>query len=215
MPENQVENDDYSEDQILAIVKSLSPDRFNSYLVQTQGDRNKAIRLYEYNTEISEALYGVIQGLEITLRNSIHRALQIGLGSADWFDHVPLQPKEAASLNEAKIAVEETHEEVTPSRIIAKINFGFWVRLTARAYEKELWVPHLYKIFPMKMMRSLLNKRLLKIKDLRNHIAHHERISKRDLATDYEEILETIKWLCPITSNWVKNTTRFEKVYKP
>jgi hypothetical protein len=61
-------------------------------------------------------------------------------------------------------------------------------------------------------MRSLLNKRLLKIKLLRNQIAHHERISKRDLETDYQEVLETIKWLCPITSQWVKDTSRFDNI---
>jgi hypothetical protein len=150
-----------------------------------------------------EALYGVIQGLEITLRNSIHRILQRGVGFKDWYDHISLQEPESDSLRLAKKAVGDHHKPVTPPRGIAKINFGFWVRLTASIYEKDLWVPHLHKIFPMKMMRSLLNKRLLKIKELRNQIAHHECISKRDLESDYMEILETIRWLCPTTSSWV------------
>jgi hypothetical protein len=213
MSENQLKSD-YSEAQIIAIEKSLSPDRFNSYVIEAKGDRNKAIRLYEHNTELSEALYGVIQGLEITLRNSMHRILQRGVGFDDWYDHIHLQDTEGDSVRLAKKALEDLHKPVTPPRVVAKINFGFWVRLTASIYEKDLWVPHLYKIFPMKMKRSLLNKRLLKIKELRNQIAHHERISKRDLETDYKELLETIRWLCPITSNWVKDTTRFEKISK-
>ncbi len=213
MPENQVKNE-YSDDQILAIERSLSPDRFNSYIIQAKGDRNEAIRLYERNTELSEALYGVIQGLEITLRNSMHRILQSGTGLSEWYDHIHLENAEAESLRLAKEAVQELHKPVTAPRVIAKINFGFWVRLTASIYEKDLWVPHLHKIFPIKMMRSLLNKRLLKIKELRNQIAHHERISKRDLEKDYKELLEAIKWLCPITSDWVKNTNRFEKIAK-
>lgn len=211
MPDNQEKNDKYSEDQIRAIERSISPDRLNSYLIEAEGDKYRAIQLYERNTEISEALYGVIQGLEITLRNSIHRILQNGLELDDWYDHIHLEGKEADSIRLAKETVEEIHKPVTAPRVIAKINFGFWVRLTASIYEKDLWVPHLHKAFPMKMMRSLLNKRLLKIKDLRNQIAHHERITKRDINTDYEEVIETIKWLCPTTSTWVKSTNRFEK----
>jgi hypothetical protein len=202
----------YSDDQILAIEKSLSPHRFNSYVIQAEGDRNRAIRLYERNTELSEALYGVIQGLEITLRNAIHLILQSGTGFEDWYDHIHLQGPEADTVHLAKLALEALHKPVTAPRVIAKINFGFWVRLTASIYEKDLWVPHLHKIFPARMMRSLLNKRLSKVKGLRNQIARHERISKRDLGTDHKEIIETIKWLCPTTAQWVKNSTRFEKI---
>lgn len=214
MADNQENNAAYSEDQIRAIERSISSDRVNSYLTEAEGDRNKAIQLYERNTEISEALYGVIQGLEITLRNSIHRILQNGTRFDDWYEHIHLEGKEAESLRLAKKALQDSHKPITAPRIIAKINFGFWVRLTASCYEKDLWVPHLHKAFPMKMMRSLLNKRLSKIKELRNQIAHHERITKRDIETDYKELLETIKWLCPTTSNWVKSTTRFEKIPK-
>jgi hypothetical protein len=213
MLRNQVENAvAYSNDQILAIEKSLSAHRFNSYVIQAEGNRNDAIRLYERNTELSETLYGVIQGLEITLRNSIHFNLQRGTGFEDWYDHVCLRGPEADTVRLAKMALEALHKPVTAPRVIAKINFGFWVRLTASIYEKDLWVPHLHKIFPAKMMRSLLNKRLSKVKELRNQIAHHERISKRDLATDHREIIETIKWLCPVTAQWVKKSTRFEKI---
>lgn len=215
MSENQVQNKIYSDDQILAIERSLSSDRFNSYLIDAKGDNSGAIRLYERNTELSEALYGVIQGLEVTLRNAIHRTLQKGTGSDNWYDHIQLQELEKQLLEQAKKTVEEAYKPVTPPRVIAKINFGFWVRLTTATYEKQLWVPHLYKIFPLKMMRSLLNKRLHSIKDLRNRIAHHERISKRDLKKDYAEIIETIKWICPITSDWVKDTNRFEKIGDP
>ncbi len=213
MSENQA-RDGYFDEQISAIERSVSPDRLNSYMLQAKGDRSQAIRLYEHNTELSEALYGVIQGLEITLRNSMHRILQSGTATGEWYDHIHLVAPEAESLRLAKEAVEELHKVVTAPRVIAKINFGFWVRLTASVYEKDLWVPYLHKIFPMKMMRSLLNKRLLRIKELRNQIAHHERISHRDLETDYREVLETIRWLCPITSNWVKTTNRFEKIPK-
>jgi hypothetical protein len=210
MTPNQRGDDRYSEEQILALERSISPDRFNSYVLQAQGDRNQAIRLYERNTELSEALYGVIQGLEITLRNSMHRVLQVGIGFDDWYDRIHLENLEAESVRMARKAVEGLRKPVTAPRLIAKISFGFWVRLTAGVYEKDLWVPHIHKIFPAKASRKDVLNRLMSIKELRNQIAHHERISQRHLEIDYRDILEAIKWLCPITSTWVKNTNRFE-----
>jgi hypothetical protein len=39
------------------------------------GDIERAIRVYEQNTLLAESLYGVLQGLEIALRNTIHAQL--------------------------------------------------------------------------------------------------------------------------------------------
>jgi hypothetical protein len=100
MPNNQAENNAYTEEQMVAIERSLSPDRLNSYMIQAKGDRNTAIHLYEQNTELSEALYGVIQGLEVTLRNSMDRILRSGIGFDNWYDHIQWQTTEAEALSE-------------------------------------------------------------------------------------------------------------------
>lgn len=209
---NQAKNSVYSEDQIRAIERSLSMDRVNGYLAESEGDKNRAVVLHEYNTEISEALFGVIQGLELALRNRIHGIMQKQTGSEKWYEQIHLEEPERAALLEANEIITDLKKTATPSRIISRLSFGFWVRLTTKTYEKDLWVPHLHKIFPMRMVRSLLCKRLLKIRELRNQIAHHERITKRDLDADYGEILEAIKWLCPTTSGWVRSTTRVEQI---
>jgi hypothetical protein len=57
------------------LVKYISLDRLAAYFVMTKRNSERAIRLYERNTELSEALYGVVQGLEVTLRNAVHNAL--------------------------------------------------------------------------------------------------------------------------------------------
>ena len=48
----------------------LSRERLRTYLDTAGGDRGKAIRLYVWNTEISAAFYGPLQGLEVVLRNA-------------------------------------------------------------------------------------------------------------------------------------------------
>jgi hypothetical protein len=124
MTENQ-EKKDLSPDQIIAIEKSLSSDRFNSYVIQAKGDRGAAIRLYERNTEVSEALYGVIQGLEITLRNSMHRILHQGVGFENWYDHTHLQDAEADSLRLAKKSRRRSSQACYPSACNSKNQF--WI----------------------------------------------------------------------------------------
>ena len=53
----------YSEEEIASLELTLSSDRLRSYLFHSNGDRVAAIHLYEHNCDLSEALYGVLQGL--------------------------------------------------------------------------------------------------------------------------------------------------------
>jgi hypothetical protein len=63
-----------------------------------------AIRLYERNTKLSEALYGVVQGLEVLLRNSIHRKMTAHIGREDWYEHVSFLDSEREQIEIAKKA---------------------------------------------------------------------------------------------------------------
>ena len=182
----------YSAEVMNALERSLSTDRLNRYVIQAKGDKEKAIRFHEHNTEVAEGLFGVIQGLEITFRNSVHRTLKKEIGFDNWYDHIGLENPEAEALFIAKEAVSIRHKPPTPPRVIAKLGFGFWVRLTSGDYEKAIWVPFLYKVFPLRANRRAVNLRLNSIKELRNKIAHHERIIDRDLKTEYLAILETL-----------------------
>ena len=43
-----------------------------------------ALQLYEKNVAVSEALFGILHGVEITVRNSLHHALSGDIGLEDW-----------------------------------------------------------------------------------------------------------------------------------
>src|SRR3954449_2782247 len=74
-------------DEILeALVASLSPERVATYVTVTGGDRGRAMRLYTWNTAASAAFYGPLQGLEVALRNAMHRELSATYGLA-WYDN--------------------------------------------------------------------------------------------------------------------------------
>jgi hypothetical protein len=195
----------FTDDALNSLDQSISIERLTSYLISAHGDRQKALFLYERNRVLSEGLYGMLQGLEVALRNSIHREMSADTGRSDWYDRPgTLYRPEADTVAEAKANI-PGGKPMTPARVVAQLTLGFWVKLLGRNYEKALWVPHLYKSFPhlRKPDRRNVFDRLDKIRGLRNSIAHHERILHRDLKSDYGALLETLAWICPVTASWV------------
>lgn len=214
MPDGQ-EEFQYDEKALSLCETYISSERLAAYVQYARGDKWVAIRLYERNTEISEALYGVIQGLEVTLRNAIHNILAKKLGCTDWYNAFPLQDSEQETISEAKANIAKRPAVETPGRIVAELRFGFWVRLFSHPYDKSLWVPYLRTIFPLKLenQRTYIHGRLVELKTLRNRIAHHERITcgKRDPEKDYAGILETIGWLNTRMRDWIESTNCFRE----
>ena len=72
----------WTEDLLDELEASFSPERLRTYLRAAKGDRKRALQLYTWNTKISAAFYGPLQGLEIALRNAIHQQLTRCYGAA-------------------------------------------------------------------------------------------------------------------------------------
>jgi hypothetical protein len=89
----------------------------------TGDDLREAIRLYERNTSLSEALYGLLQGLEVALRNSMHHALSLGLAREDWYDAVLWQVAQQEQLANAKESLHRKAKPMTPGGMVAELTF--------------------------------------------------------------------------------------------
>ena len=134
---------------------SFSRERLGTYLTVAQGDREQALKLYTRNTQLSAAFYGPLQGLEIALRNALHRELTRLYGEA-WYDQ-PAAGLDLGALERivtAKAKITRAGGTVPPSGLVAGFSFGFWVSLLGpggrldpagrRAnYEMTLWRPGL------------------------------------------------------------------------
>ena len=193
---------------------AISKDRLFPYVSYTNGDIFKAVLLYERNTLLSQGFYGVLQPLEITFRNSVHRVMTQDWKRANWYDHPGLlKYREAESVKAAKANIVRWNKAITTGRVVAELTFGFWLRLLDTSYEKTIWVPTLYKAFPnmAKPDRATIFNRLYSIKTLRNRIAHHEPIVFRNLERDYLNAIETIGWFCHTTETWVSATNTFRR----
>jgi hypothetical protein len=207
----------YDGHTLVALRSSVSAGRLQRYESIAAGDAPQALRLYAWNTALSESLYGPIQGLEVTLRNKIHERLADPFGPR-WYDdaRVALQYAQRDQVLRAKQSLQHQGKPLDPPRLIAELSFGFWVGLFGRKYETHLWRPHLRKLF-VNAPRPFLRKDALRVLDdircLRNRVAHHEPILQRSLTQEHVLVLTTIGWLCTATTSWVTHHSRFDAVY--
>ena len=201
----------------------FSSERLSKYIKAAQGDREKAFHLYTWNTAMSAAFYGPLQGLEVALRNAMHRQLTECYG-ADWYDNPAAGLDMGCLLRIAKAKTEVArvgHEPGSPPRIVAALSFGFWVSLLGpggrvdpagrRAnYEMTLWRAALRRAFShcTPMTRKQAHRPLNRLRKLRNRIAHHEPIFARDLLEDHQRILDVTGWISPGARTWIEGHSR-------
>ncbi|MCU1302809.1 MAG: hypothetical protein JWQ87_3093 [Candidatus Sulfotelmatobacter sp.] len=203
---------------------AISKERLGRYVGAAKGDLKSAIELYELNLRLSQGLYGVLHGYEVTLRNSMHDQLTHYYGQANWYDTAPLEQWHMAQIDEAENKCKSG--PVTPGKIIAELSLAFWTGLAAQRYEKNVWVPCLRKAFHNKTANRVdMHRTLQEIQDLRNRVAHHERIlgskgrlyiglhhrTRHECFIRPELIFNTVCWICADTAAWVQTTARFQE----
>lgn len=203
-----------------ALETSLSPERMATYVKHAGGDREKAVRLYTWNTAISAAFYGPLQGLEVALRNAMHRELAVKYGK-DWYDN-PAAGLDAGTLKRISSARSDLIRDGYPDdppHMVAALSFGFWVTLLGpggrlpiggRAnYEMTIWRAGVFKAFPRaRLNRKAAHTPLDYLRTFRNRIAHHEPIFDRHLAADYASLQQVAGWISTETQFWINHYSR-------
>lgn len=189
------------------LADSISKERFAPYLKRSENTKN-ALFLYQKNIETSQEFYGLLSILEVTLRNKIDQSCKLYFENDNWLTEI-LPNELSKQINENKNRLIKSKKEITNSRILAELNFGFWTTLFNRKYARIFWKP-LHKIFPNmpkeNKKRTEVSSRLNHIRVFRNRIYHYEPIiwDLEILKKKREEILETIYWLDADTSEWAK-----------
>lgn len=173
-----------------------------------------------WNICLCEAIYPVLQNLEIGLRNSMHASAEKSFGNSLWFTANPpvVGPDERGKVAQAERKLRQRGKPIEPGRMVAELNFGFWTSLFDARYDRVLLNrPNFLKdAFPY-MTRTLrtrgtLSKRFNGIRELRNRVFHHERILNRNLAQDYVEIMEAMDWINPMLRHITQTIDRFSTV---
>lgn len=196
---------EYTDQMVSSVVTSLSRDRLAPYLEQSDGDRTKAVKLYERNISVSEGFYSIIHVLEIALRNRIHDLLSRQIGE-NWFDLVTLSGFSQKNVAKARADIRKRGKDVTASRIVAELGFGFWTDLLR---DSQLWMDQLHRAFPGRQRKEIYVP-VDAVRKFRNRISHQESILARDLSQDYERIMWLIAEVCPDTAQWADRQSRLQ-----
>ncbi len=210
----------------LTIRNRLSADRLSSYEQVTSGDVPRALELYRWNGEVSAALFELIGLAEVTARNAMADHLEALRAKRGWptpwyrLGQKVFGPDDIRDIQKAidRATGRGRHAEL-PGKVIAELNFGFWRFLASRRHHTTLWVPGLHLAFPnlagggaSAASRERVFRRMEDINLLRNRIAHHEPIHRRDLIQDEARILEFIEWICQDVATWASQCSRVPAV---
>jgi hypothetical protein len=167
--------------------KYLSDIRLFRYL-----DFVDPLEVYFNNLIISEKLLGMISVFEVVFRNKINIVLKDEFGDNYLTNsnlHV-FNPKEKRIIQGAIKKACKTGVKIKESRILSELTIGFWCRLIEK---HSLWIKCLHKIHlnRQSVKFKMFVKKVRLIADVRNKVAHHERIIKKR-PYNIKNILNTI-----------------------
>jgi Abi-like protein len=199
---------------------ALSVERLDPYRREVDGDLSAAIRLYEWNTVMSAALWADITDLEVLVRNTMHDQLTEWstrrYSEPRWYLDPGriLTPRHTADVTAARVRIAHSDppKEETPGRIVSELSFGFWRYLVARHYDDTLWRDCLRHSFPGQPVRNPLHGRLSRLHKVRNRIAHHQGVYREALSQVHKDLLTVIEWINPTLRQWVQRRSTVQAI---
>ena len=209
---------DFTPEEMSRLASTISAPRLGRYIRTCGGDVPNALRLYQWNLEVSAAFFLPLQMLEVSLRNAVAEAIEAAYGP-NWthsrsFMFSLSAPRKA--FNSHQHLTKTAARQAVPSKVIADLNFVFWQKMFVRSHDAALWQPHLRTVFPcvesdrtVQQIRGAFHDDLETLRILRNRVAHHEPIFERDLRHDLHLIDTLIGYRCQHTVNWMR---RIEQV---
>jgi hypothetical protein len=208
----------YSASTLQALETALSGERLSTYMAAAGFDRRRALQLYLWNARLSAAFFLPLQCTEVTLRNSVHRALTELYGK-EWPTHQELVSclgTSNSTIEKVRCRIKEDKYEVTISRIVAGLPFDFWAALFNNKFDR-LWRARLHATFPnlpRTVTRKAFSALVRKIITFRNRIAHHESIIKSDVSLLHTDMLCLIRYSCAQTAEWAQHHSCVPLVFR-
>jgi hypothetical protein len=208
------------EAEITAILKAISPDRFQTYRVASGFDEVRALELYLWNARLGEAFHTPIQAVEVGLRNSINSALS-AVYTTNWWDCKNLfdilDEDRKGDLTTVFRRIRNRKQDLETGQVVAGLSFGFWVGILDGRYNPPIWGGQLRRAFPYlpnSNGRKSLHSRVKNVATLRNRISHHEPLIGRDVSADFSNIMTLLEWICPAKAVWIRPSCRVPEIIR-
>lgn len=200
---------------MLAVKQALSPARMGTYEAAVgNAAAVGALNLYAWNAQVSASMLAPLHICEVVIRNAVAEAVEAQYG-ANWpwsigFERSLPDPKFGYSPR--KDLQSARRSATTVGKVIPELKFVFWQKMFTGRYDQRLWDSHLRAVLPnldpakpVGTLRLEIYNELERIRTLRNRIAHHEPIFARNLADDFQRIVDLIALRCAVTADWMMN----------
>lgn len=193
------------------------------------GNREMAVQLYRWNSELSAAYWEAIAYVEVALRNLIDQKMtlrQHSLGRHthwifdDFFElgrsknssEPPSQPFK--EISDAMRRVRSNRKPMTPDQIISELSFGFWHQMLSKK-QLFLW-PGLASGFINAPSRSqsYISNLTFEIRNLRNRIGHHHRLDAHSAVFGFQLILQLARAIDEDLEAWIVEGSRVDELIK-
>ena len=165
--------------------------------------------LFFLNIEIAAALWVHIAVFESTFRTFLIEKLSLVYGQRDLWTVVDLlSKKDLKDVRKVIGRLKSRDLDVTPTLVAENLSFSFWVELLGKRYHETIWLK-IIKYMPVYPGRreDFYNK-AREIRNLRNSIAHHGPIMRRNLIRDHAYLGELTAILDPELAREVEKKSR-------
>ena len=167
---------------------------------------------YEYFlliAEISAALWVHIVAFETTLRTFIHKSLSNEYRNHIWWRTTNLLTvKDFNDVLRVQKKLDKNGKIASETLVVSNLSFSFWIELLSKRYHQKVW-NKLLKYFPVHPgRREEFHRKAREIRNLRNSIAHHGPIMRRNLIRDHEYLHELTATLDPDLADEVQKRSR-------
>lgn len=207
------------------------------YLMATNENLAEAIRLYQWNIELSGAVYEALHVVEVVLRNAMDTQLATWNAaqhdaagrqhSADWLTD-PAQLLIRLADKDIKQAAERARKALNTGRpggrtsahpdILAQLNFGTWRYLlpSKDPGRRRLWTDALQHAFPhLTTPPRHLVDHVDGIYRLRNRVAHLEPLHAPGVVQRNLTAMRAVLWAVdPIAETWFTSRQRITTILK-
>lgn len=140
------------------LAKLISPGRFATFVTLANGDRRRAVDLYEWTGAVAGALFTDFRTLEVVYRNHIDQAFSDYVASVaphvqHWtWDSSWIPPQGHWWDKDAREALAAAHKRAGGRKaprgaVIAEVTFGFWRYIVSGRYEESFWNTALDNVF--------------------------------------------------------------------
>lgn len=194
----------------------MSVPRMRRYQTASGNQKRKTLTLYKANLRLSQEFFSVLAVFEVILRNKIDshykKIYSMLIGNDDWLLYAANPVGFYATSHTSKTqhsiltAITDLGTKYSHNKLLAELTFGFW-RFQFGSKEFSAAGSTLHKIFinrPIGTNHTTIFKKLSRINNIRNRIAHHEpicfdtagnTISTTYVYNHYCEIKDLLEWL--------------------